>query len=224
MPERTAKIAEVFKSIQGEGPYQGHGQVFVRFFGCNLSCCYCDTKLTFYKEKTISELLGAIDACGGCDFISITGGEPLLQVDFLNELLLLLKEKEKKIYLETNGILYGNLSKIINYVDIISMDFKLPSSTKGRDLWTEHQRFLGIAKQKEMFVKTVVTSDTSLDDINKSIELIKQFTLDIDFILQPQHPFENLLQDKLLVFLSLCKSNYINAKIMSQLHKKLGVQ
>ena len=38
-----AKIKEFFTSIQGEGPFVGYKQLFVRFCGCNLSCKYCDT-------------------------------------------------------------------------------------------------------------------------------------------------------------------------------------
>ena len=37
------KIKEIFKSIQGEGPYIGYEQLFVRFCKCNLKCGYCDT-------------------------------------------------------------------------------------------------------------------------------------------------------------------------------------
>ena len=41
-------IKEIFFSYQAEGPYIGCPTVFVRFAGCNLSCCYCDTK---YAKK-----------------------------------------------------------------------------------------------------------------------------------------------------------------------------
>ena len=38
------KVKEIFASIQGEGPYVGYKQLFIRFCGCNLNCGYCDTE------------------------------------------------------------------------------------------------------------------------------------------------------------------------------------
>ena len=40
------KIKEIFESIQGEGPYVGYKQLFVRFCNCNLKCNYCDTEFS----------------------------------------------------------------------------------------------------------------------------------------------------------------------------------
>jgi len=47
MPEmRTAQLTELFSSIQGEGPYVGVRQIFVRFYGCHRRCRYCDSPET----------------------------------------------------------------------------------------------------------------------------------------------------------------------------------
>jgi organic radical activating enzyme len=124
-----AKISEIFKSIQGEGVYQGTEQVFVRFFGCNVHCSFCDTRLNNYSEKTVEEVLKDILLLGECGAVSLTGGEPLIYADFIKILAAGLKASGKTIYLETNGILHENLKEVIDLTDVIAMDFKLPSST-----------------------------------------------------------------------------------------------
>jgi len=49
------KIAEIYDSYQGEGIFLGEKQVFVRFFGCNFDCEFCDTNHQEYSEKTIDQ-------------------------------------------------------------------------------------------------------------------------------------------------------------------------
>ena len=219
-----AKVSEIFKSIQGEGLYQGKIQVFIRFFGCNLNCSFCDTKLDLYKYMNVDEILKNIEIYKDYHSISLTGGEPLLvNINFLKRLCSRLKKDSKVIYLETNGILYKNLEVLIDYIDIVSMDFKLPSSTGLRSFWGEHKRFLEIAQKREVFVKAVICENTSLYDIIKSIEIIKSVNPKTYFILQPQNPYEDLLNDKLMYFKNLCNKNNINVKITYQLHKKLSI-
>ena len=125
-----ARIAEVFDSVQGEGIYLGEKQLFVRFFGCNLSCKFCDTKLHRFLEYEPDELLEEIKLYGnGFHSISLTGGEPLLQNDFLKEIVRMTRDHGYRNYLETNGTLHSELKGIIDYLDIVAMDVKLPSST-----------------------------------------------------------------------------------------------
>ena len=83
-----AKISDIFKSIQGEGLYQGEEQLFVRLYGCNLQCKYCDTRLDYYEEKTVDELISLLDsdAFSGVQSVALTGGEPLLQPEFIKVL------------------------------------------------------------------------------------------------------------------------------------------
>ncbi|MBU1061720.1 MAG: 7-carboxy-7-deazaguanine synthase QueE, partial [Candidatus Omnitrophica bacterium] len=166
---KKAKITEIFSSVQGEGPYVGEEQIFVRFYGCNLGCRFCDeSKKDTFLEYGPSEVIERIiDAKNKT--VSFTGGEPLLHADFLKEILPVLKEKKIKIYLETNGTLKDRLLDILDCVDIISMDLKLPSSTGLRPYWGEHADFLKEGLKKELFVKAVVTRKTLLSDIIEAI-------------------------------------------------------
>lgn len=219
-----AKISEIFKSIQGEGVYQGIEQVFVRFYGCNVHCSFCDTKIASYKEKTIEEVLCDISSLGECNFISLTGGEPLIHTEFLKTLSVKLRDLGKTIYLETNGIMYENLKEVISLVDIVAMDFKLPSSTKLIGFWQEHERFLKISKAKEVFIKAVIGKDTQAEDIVESIRIIKRAKPDVPFVLQPQNPFEDMLEDKLILFSDMCQKEGVDVRTTCQLHKILGVR
>jgi len=219
-----AKISEVFKSIQGEGLFQGIEQVFVRFFGCNLNCRFCDTKLDSYREVTVSALLDEVNSFGNCHSVALTGGEPLLQIDFLKQLCQALKEKGKTVYLETNGTLYQNLPQIIDNLDIIAMDFKLSSSTGMADFCFEHREFLKVIQGKEIFVKAVIGKTTLIEDLRIALAIIKEVDKNIPLVLQPEHPYEQELQNKLDYFKKVSQDSNINVRVIPQLHKVLGVR
>jgi 7-carboxy-7-deazaguanine synthase len=214
------KIVEIFKSIQGEGPYQGETHIFVRLYGCNLACAYCDTDTSTFQEMTCEDVLNHITALAPCRTVSITGGEPLMQVDFLIDLVQKLKSQEYKILLETNGVLFEELGKII---DVVSMDFKLPSATHGGELWYEHGEFLKIARKKEVYVKAIVAPQTQIGDILETIKTLREYR-DVLLVLQPQHPYEKALMVKLAFYKMLCKLHGLNVIIMEQLHRKLGLR
>jgi len=220
----TGKIAEIFKSIQGEGPYQGETQVFVRLYGCNLACEFCDTKLESYETKSVDEVLKEVLSLGSVHSVSITGGEPLLQSDFVKALAQALKAHNYKTYLETNGVFFEPLKKVIDYIDIVSMDFKLPSATNHKDFWPEHSEFLKIACQKEVFVKAVIGPRTQIGDILETIRLIKAAKQGVLLVLQPQNPHEEALRPKLMFYKMLCQLHGLNVKILGQLHKQLGIK
>ena len=165
----NAKISEIFSSIQGEGKYAGICQVFVRFFECNMHCVWCDTPASIgdgkrkYTEYSVEDLLNRVDALwDNCHSVSITGGEPLLQADFLKSFCRALHRGNKKIYLDTNGTLPRALEAIIRDIDIIAMDIKLPSSTRQKAYWAQHKEFLQIARRREVFVKVVVSLNTEV--------------------------------------------------------------
>jgi organic radical activating enzyme len=218
------KVSEVFESLQGEGIYQGVKQVFLRFFGCNLKCSFCDTRLDSYQEVSVSELLAKLSSFGSCHSFSVTGGEPLLQVEFLKDLLKRLKKKKRKIYLETNGTLPENLEAVIDDVDIIAMDFKLPSSTGLRSFWDEHKQFLKVAKRKNAFAKTVIGLATRSEDIRKTLAIIRTVAAETKLVLQPQNPFEIMITAKLNAFRQLCREERVEAAVIPQIHKRLGLK
>lgn len=223
----TAKICELFRSIQGEGKYAGEAQVFVRFFECNMHCVWCDTPHSIgdttrrFEEFSLQELCGRVrDLRDGCDAVSITGGEPLLQPSFLKIFLPALKDLGMTRHLETNGTLPDALGELINDVDVIAMDIKLPSSAKVRPYWDEHREFLRIARAKDTFIKIVVTSDTSDEDLRTASGLIQDCAPETLTFIQPNYfEMKNGGMTRSLRAWELCRSLLPNVRLLPQIHK-----
>ena len=234
MHKIKADIADIFSSIQGEGLFIGAKQIFVRFKRCNMNCAFCDEpRDAAAKEYTPAELMAEVKfldlSKGSHHSVSLTGGEPLLYADFLKIFLELLKKNGYKSYLETNGTLPDELSKIIDLIDIVAMDFKLPSSTGERAFWNEHQEFLRAAVDKNVFVKVVVTASTAREDIEKAITLIKKVRENIPLILQPATPLgqhdKHIEKEKLFSFLEMgLRNNLNNIRVVPQVHKLLDIK
>ena len=75
------RIAEIYRSIQGEGFLTGTDSVFVRASGCNLRCWFCDTPYTSWhpegEDLSVEEILHQV-ASYDCRHVVVTGGEPML--------------------------------------------------------------------------------------------------------------------------------------------------
>ena len=211
---KQAAIDEIFSSIQGEGPWIGQRHIFVRFMGCNIGCRYCDTPATArrmnvradngfcraqrspgsFEHDRVPDLLSQRQLTEFCSrliipgssrpVISLTGGEPLLHHDFLAEWLPEIRSRFH-IYLETNGLRYQAMEGLREMIDVVSMDFKLPSATGQRPFWDEHRRFLAAAIGRKLFVKAVVTADTVMHDILTSATIIAWHDASLAFIIQP---------------------------------------
>lgn len=116
--------AEVFHSLQGEGPFVGRPSTFIRTSGCNLYCKWCDTPYTWNFEGTpfshdaqkkydrsreqlsvsVSDLAELVRSFG-CSHVVLTGGEPLMQQPQLLALFQALSEETRPYVfdVETNG-------------------------------------------------------------------------------------------------------------------------
>lgn len=227
---RRGWINELFYSLQGEGPYQGVPQVFIRFSGCNLNCSYCDTEHLEHKTYNSERLLNEIKlACGDKTIhsVSITGGEPLCQAEFLKDFLPSLRQKGYVVYLETNGILYKELKGILQYVDIISMDFKLPSSASEKVFWRKHEEFLKIAQAKEIFVKIVVTDTTTREDWQEAVDIIYKVNPETLLVLQPATANDKCREpgeEKVAEFEKCALKKLKRVDVRMQIHPLLGIK
>lgn len=231
---RLARISEIFQSIQGEGPYAGFRQVFVRFYGCHMHCAWCDTPESIgdkpgkYREMSVRQVLDRIKTLWpACHSVSLTGGEPLLQADFIAELLPLLKKAKMPVYLETSGVLHEALGQVIKGVDIVSMDFKLPSSTGQRSFWKEHEQFLGLACKsgKEVFVKIVISHKTKRSEVIRAAQIVKKISPDISFIIQPNtFDLKKGMMEQCGILQKECFKILKDVRVMPQMHKFLKIR
>ncbi len=130
-------------SIESFGLVDGPGIRTVVFFsGCRLRCKYCHNPEMWVKKEpnyTPEELVDRIVRNkpyfkrnqGGVTF---SGGEPLLQVDFLIEVCKLLKEENIHIALDTAGVGVGKYEELLSYVDLVLLDIKHIEKEKYQDL------------------------------------------------------------------------------------------
>jgi len=247
-----ARIQEIFSSIQGEGPWTGQRHIFVRFAGCDIRCRYCDTPAAVQREDESAGLRScSVQIAAGTNeheqapnpisppaltafcsrlvipgpsrpVISLTGGEPLLHAAFLDAWLPMVRSTFT-VYLETSGIHYDAMKSISDLVDVVSMDFKLPSATGLRPFWEEHRKFLEGIRGKTFFVKVVVTGDTKKEDVLTSARIIAGFERSTVLVIQPAcgplAPESAMLMDFQDAALGIIE----DVRVMPQVHKMLNV-
>ncbi len=240
-------VSEIFSSVQGEGPLLGCRQVFIRLYGCNLGCSYCDTfsKSTpaycrietspgrkQYRHVPNPLKPGCIAAIvAGFDLarhhsVSLTGGEPLLYPSLIRELVPLIKGTRQGIYLETNGTMPDALAKVIDLIDIVAMDIKLPSVTGQPPFWEMHRRFLETASSKTTFVKVVVGENTLLAEIDKAVDIIISVKKDATLVIQPVNEVGeamNTTPGHLLDLQEYALKRLADVRIIPQTHKIVGL-
>lgn len=222
---KTAQINEIFDSIQGEGPYIGYRQLFIRFCGCNINCAYCDTEFKTGSNYTTEELLKKIKTFDleSIHSISLTGGEPLVHFEFLKEFL---PRINKKIYLETNGTMEHAIEEIIENIDIISMDFKIDSSSKIGDIFMRHEDFIKTARkyEKEIFAKIVFDEKIQDFEINESIRLAGKYN--VPLILQPRMEGNNIAVSTEFIEKTMKKftARYLDTRLIGQVHKFFNIR
>lgn len=121
----SLRITEIFYSLQGEAKTVGIPTVFVRLTGCPLRCYYCDTTYAFAGglARELDDLVTEIQGYR-CQYVTVTGGEPLAQPNCL-KFLTVLCDQGFLVSLETSGAL--DISEVDPRLSIV-MDLKTPAS------------------------------------------------------------------------------------------------
>jgi 7-carboxy-7-deazaguanine synthase len=241
-------LSEVFVSFQGEGAYAGFRHLFVRLAGCNLRCRYCDTPDSLERSATYtvhrngqssevrrnpvspddlaSLLVSMLRREAPIDAIAVTGGEPLTQSEFLAALL----ETGRfttPVLLETNGVSPRRLRDVLERIDIISMDIKLPSNTGEGSFWQEHAEFLELARSRDLYVKVLVDQTTTDEDIVRAASLLASTGVTVPTFLQPIVDPAGLpmIDAQRLTDLYVAARQHLPAvRVLPQAHKLLGIR
>jgi len=168
------KINEIFKSISGEAANAGYPTIFIRTYGCNLRCSYCDSLHAVeggeYKQMTPQEIL---DVCEKLNIkrVILTGGEPLLQPD-APELVDLLCNNGFTVEIETNGAVdlksfHNKLKTRRTSCLSYTMDYKSLSSGMSEKMLENNLAFL----TTKDCLKFVVGSLEDLEQMNSVLTL-----------------------------------------------------
>lgn len=212
------KVVEVFKSIDGEGKRVGLPTTFIRLYGCNIKCTYCDTRYgcegNNYTIMSIQEIVDKVKALG-VKSITITGGEPLVHPGVKNLVEHLLYEGYW-INIETNGTVDvddfrcavgGNKNDGVSRL-FFTVDYKCPSSGMEKHMKMDMYHKL----RSTDVVKFVVGSK---DDLDRALTVLEEMQTKAEVYfspifgsIEPKEIVEYILEHKLH-----------NCKVQLQLHK-----
>lgn len=172
------KIAEVYKSIQGEGLLTGTPSVFVRASGCNLRCWFCDTRFASWSPEgvdlSVDEIVAEVEEWD-CRHVVLTGGEPMLYSELI-PLCDRLRERRRIITIETAGTLFLPVA-----CDLMSISPKFigsaPEATdhphwRRRHNRTRHrpQVVRRLMERSEYQLKFVLDNPADLEELNAYLD------------------------------------------------------
>jgi organic radical activating enzyme len=199
----------------------GRTTLFVRLGECDLRCRWCDSPGTwrpaaecrielrrgsgeFRRLANPVPLAAVIEAAEALEvgrhrFVSLTGGEPLLQPEAVAALGVALRARGPRVLLETHGLHAEALARVLPAIDVVSMDWKLASDVRrasdpargpAEPFQEAHESFLRVARRApEVVVKIVVTpasADAELEEAWRRIAAVDAAT---PLVLQPVTPF-----------------------------------
>jgi len=239
-----APLFEIFSSIQGEATRIGERHIFVRLAGCDLECVFCDTpaskKIPEHARVFLPGKVGEVrnplareeldrhvteldEACGPHHAISLTGGEPLLFVDYLLPLAGEWRRRGFKILLETGGHRPRDLERMLEHTDIVMADVKIRSSAGFATDLAVAKEFLRLAAQRECAVKVVVSANTTAEEVRAVAAILPPHP---PLILQPVTgaAFSPPTGDHLLALQRAAMAVHKDTRVIPQAHRILHVR
>jgi len=183
-------------SFESFGTVDGPGIRFVVFLqGCPLRCLYCHNPDTwtinegkqYTAEQVAANALRYKSYFTGGGGVTVSGGEPMLQAEFVTQLFTLLKDKGVHTALDTSGIMYNRLEKsvtdkLLAVTDLVLLDIKHIDDEKHKELTGQsNANILQFAKYlsdigKDTWIRHVLVPGITDDDgyLNRLAEFISQ--------------------------------------------------
>lgn len=210
-------------SFESFGTVDGPGVRFVVFFqGCPMRCLYCHNPDTWtantgkqYSAEQIIERLERNRTFYTTGGITATGGEPMLQLDFLIELFTLAKSKGIHTCLDTSGIMFNpddeermkKIDRLVSVCDLVMLDIKHIDDDEHRKLTSQSNvnilKFAEYLNEKnvKMRIRHVIVPD--ITDKREELIALGKFL----------KPFTNLEKIETLPYHTLGKVKYENLGI-----------
>jgi len=253
-----ANLVEIFSSVQGEGPDVGMSTLFVRLGRCDLRCRWCDSPHTWIAAAAcrIETARGSgefrsvpnpvpaaavVEAAHALEakrhrFVSLTGGEPLLQPEAVEVLARALGGLGPAIHLETHGLAAEALRAVVPALDVVSMDWKLASDVRRESdakgatpapFHDAHEAFLAVAREApRVVVKIVVTGASQDEEIGEAVRRIARTAPDACLVLQPVTPHgpvrERPSAARMLALAQLAEHEHRDVRVIPQTHPTYG--
>ena len=204
-------------SIETMGLVDGPGIRNVVFLnGCKLRCKFCHNpetwnlkEMNYSSTDIVKKVLRSKPYFKNGGGVTFSGGEPLLQYDFLLETCKLLKNENIHIALDTAGIGNGHYEELLQYVDLILLDIKHITkegyiNITKTDKIDEFFKFVNDLNKsnKEVWIRQVI-----IPDVNDNLEYVKELS---NFI---KENIKNVTRVDFLPYHSMAKNKYLKLNI-----------
>lgn len=183
-------------SIETLGLVDGPGvRVVIFLSGCPLRCLFCHNPETWKKqdgkemstEEVFQKIMRYRNYFGKEGGVTFSGGEPLLQEDFIVEIAKMCKKNNISTCLDTSGV--GSYQKVFPYIDLILLDVKALEEEKYKEM-TNHsiKDFLKFLNDCERNKKRVWIRQVIVPGINDQ----EQYILDLKTFLKKYTVIERI--------------------------------
>jgi len=207
-------VVEKFVSINGEGQRSGELAVFIRLAKCNLRCNYCDTMWANEENASVTPMTKEdiynyiLDT--KVKNVTLTGGEPLLDIEVKDLIEYIVKDRSLFLEIETNGSIDLNLFRLDVKNLSFTMDYKGPSS--DMEEFMSMKNFETISKPDT--VKFVVGD---YDDLLKAKEIMEKYDLIDRCSVYFSSVYKKIELDEIVEFMKSFNLNGVRLQL--QLHK-----